>query len=330
MRVTQKKLNSYHEKAIRSNIIQSARRIIFTHCSEPMSTTGFYHADQVYSGGGSGILIKYQQKFFLLTAKHVLDANYSTQQNESPFFTHVFSKNGWSDISGLLLPMREWKIGELIREDIEGIEMQDISLIELSSMILDHPDKYIDLDSKNAPKGIAIKNMQNGMQLLASGYPIDKNPIEYGFSDEYNCAATINKHIYTGTCEIKNSTPTLSLINKLSHAELNGISGGAVSNIAQKSNKTEWVGMIQRAGGGLIRFYPASLIIPAIKNYQKANYCTIDPAAEITDLEIENSKIATDARKTLYKQIKSNTARKMSKQLKKDRQLIFQKIKKYF
>jgi len=175
-----------------------------------MEELGRYHADTVYNLGGTGILIKYHQKFFLLTAQHVLDAHYEIAQNESPFFTHLFSNRGWIGAEDLGFPMRGWRIGELIKADMPNIDMQDIVLVELASLFR-FPNTFIDLDSPNAPKGVPVRNLSKGMLLIASGYPIDENPIEYPYGDDYNCSTVINKHItYGGRGRIRCKRPELS------------------------------------------------------------------------------------------------------------------------
>lgn len=306
MRITIKKLDRYYKNVSRSNLIQSTRRLIFTHCSIPMETTGRYFADMIYCAGGTGILLKYQQKFFILTAQHVIDANYKDPQNESPFFTPLLSNKSLNghNIEEIGFPMRGWRIGELIPENNYTGERDDLVLIELSGFIMIHPDRYIDFDKVSHPKGVNPKLLTNGLFLVSSGYPIDKNPIEYLDNSEYNCVTTLHRHILPGKCEIIEGQPILRLENKLSHAEINGMSGGLVSNISEKANKTEWVGLIQRGGEGMIRFFPAFYIIPAIKRYTKSSYYIIDPAAELSNLEVENSPDAIFARKELLEMAK--------------------------
>lgn len=74
-------------------------------------------------------------------------------------------------------PMRGWRIGELITADSPCIDMQDIVLIELSSSLFRFPDKFIDVDGTNGRIAVAVSDLYDGMLLVASGYPIDENPI---------------------------------------------------------------------------------------------------------------------------------------------------------
>ena len=303
MKIPVRKLSRFYEKTIHSNVVQSVRRLIFTHCSQSMEELGRYHADTVYNLGGTGILIKYHQKFFLLTAQHVLDAHYEIAQNESPFITHLFSNRGWIGAEDLGIPMRGWRIGELIKADMPNIDMQDIVLVELASLFR-FPNTFIDLDSPNAPKGVPVRNLSKGMLLIASGYPIDENPIEYPYGDDYNCSTVINKHITFGGCEFDGSTPILRFHKEKTHAMLNGMSVGLVSNLMPKSNQVEWVGMVQKAGNSVLHFYPACWIIPAIRAYTQASHYVIDPAVLMTNLEFDSSPEAVEGRRSFYQRIK--------------------------
>jgi len=287
-------------------VVQSARRLIFTHCSQSMEELGRYHADTVYNFGGTGILIKYHEKFFLLTAQHVIDAHYEIAQNESPFFTHLYSDRGWAGAEDLGFPMRGWRIGELIKEDMPNIDMQDVVLVELASLFR-FPNTFIDLDSPNAPKGVPVRNIYKGMILVVSGYPIDDNTIDYPYGDDYNCSTVLNKHITYGSCDFDGSTPILRPHGEKTHAMLNGMSGGMVSNLMPKANQVEWVGMIQKAGNSIIHFYPASWIIPAIRKYMEASHYIIDPAVMLTNLEIDLSQEAVVGRGEYYQLIRKMT-----------------------
>lgn len=73
-KVNQKKLNKYIEKAATSNVAKSTRRFFFNHLYESMESRGHFHVDQMY-GAGSGVLLKINDKYFVLTAKHVIDNN---------------------------------------------------------------------------------------------------------------------------------------------------------------------------------------------------------------------------------------------------------------
>lgn len=56
-------------------------------------------------------MIKFEEKLFILTQEHVLDAHVPTGvfQNESPFFSHIFSQRFNSDITEVAFPIRGWK-----------------------------------------------------------------------------------------------------------------------------------------------------------------------------------------------------------------------------
>ncbi len=311
MKIPKRKMESFFEKASKGNVVQSVRRMIFTHCSEAMSETGRYHADLVYNHGGSCIFIKFEQKFFILTAQHVIDAHYIEPQNESPFFTHLFAKRGWQEATDLGFPIRGWRIGELIKRSCSNIDNDDIVLVELGD-IFRYPDNFIDLDSRYAPKGVDFSELYEGMLLVASGYPINENPIDYPYGDEFNCATVINKRIRLGICNKFGDSYCVKFPDGASHDDLNGMSGGVVSNVMPKANQTEWVGMIQKGGGGLLHFYPACWIIPAIKRFREASYYAIDPAQALSDPHFQGSPEIIGERKKYYDIIKGLTARVLS------------------
>lgn len=308
MRMPKRKMEVYFNKASESSIIQSARRLIFTHCSEAMEETGRYYADLAYNKGGTGILIKFEQKFFILTAQHVIDAHYEKPQNESPFFTHIFSKRGFSEIYDLGFPIRGWRIGELVEEGSEYVEVNDIVLVELGD-IYRFPDHFIDLDSRHAPQGIETSKLYEGMFLVASGYPINDNLIDYPYNDDFNCTTVLKKKIRLGICTKLGKSYCLKFPDGASHDALNGMSGGIVSNVMPKANQTEWVGMIQKGGGGLLHFYPSSWIIPAIKRFRESSYYAIDPAEALSDPHFQATPEVIEGRREFYQDIKSLTLR---------------------
>lgn len=303
----------FFNKTAESCIIQSPRRLIFTHCSEAMEETGRYYADLVYNHGGTGILLKFEHKFFILTAQHVIGAHYEEPQNESPFFTHIHAKRGWEEITDLGFPIRGWRIGELIEESSDHIDINDIVLVELGD-IYRYPDKFIDLDSHHAPKGIDIYRLYDGMLLVASGYPISENPIDYPYSEKFNCTTVLKKSIRLGICTKFGSSYCLKFPDGATHEALNGMSGGIVSNVMPKANQAEWVGMIQKGGGGLIHFYPASWIIPAIKRFRESSYYVIDPAQALSDPHFQATPEVIEGRNKFYQGIKSLTLRVLREQ----------------
>lgn len=285
-------------------MIQSTRRMFFTHCSVPMDSSSGnpYHADIVYSLGGTGLLIKKYNIFFILTAKHVISANYSEQQNESPFYVELFNKITPEIISPqnrlytIGFPIRGWNIGELLgHHHSTHVDFDDLLLVELSS-VYTSPDRYVDLDNSRSLKlSLSREDFWPGLYLLASGFPINQNeiiPNEGHGPSEYNYAATSNRHTYPGICvEDGFDGFKMQLTGGQSHSETNGMSGGIVTTFSEKANKTKLAGVIQRAGNGYISFCPSYEIFNAIGRFRDASSFSIDPASHLSDI---NNLITND------------------------------------
>lgn len=296
MALTTRKINKYIEKATSGNFIQSTRRILATFCLESIETRGFYHADWTCNEGGSSILLKLDEKFFLLTCRHVTDPICSKPQNESPFFSHTFSKRPWEKITDLLFPLRGWDIGKIINQENSTVESEDIVLVELGTVMPGgFPDNFIDLDEKN--KTVLTKSdFFEGMVLLAAGYPKHKNEIEFS-EDTTTQTTSLNRQIYAGFFFKQDGFPMIRLTTQHTNAEISGVSGGIVTNLQAKRNQIAWAGMAQRAGGGIIRFVTADVLLEAIMSYKDSPHFAIDPIATISNLEAENSREGLEARK---------------------------------
>ncbi|MFU7284410.1 hypothetical protein ACM74D_22815 [Pseudomonas aeruginosa] len=309
-RISSKRVRNAYDRMAKGSLIQSPRQLLFTHSNSTIADRGFYYADTVWGWGGTGLLIKFEEKFFILTAQHVLDSHIQGLefQNESPFFSHVFCKNFNSDMEEFALPIRGWKIGQLITGDSPTIDNDDLVLIELGDLFR-YPDRFIDLDSVHAPQGLPLKSMFEGMYLIVSGFPAQKNNINYHYEDDAPFAHTVglSKDIYPGICVYENDFPSVKLKGNLTHDELNGMSGGIVTNLQPKPNQTEWVGLVQKAGNGYVHFYPAVWIIPAIKRFRESEYYIIDPAAELSDPYLQGTPEVIAERREYYKMIKQLT-----------------------
>lgn len=293
-------LEERYQLTCEGTVVQSTRRLLFTHCTQNMEELGHYHADMVFSHGGTGILLKYNELFFVLTAQHVLNENYKAAQNESPFFITLRSAGGFrgAGLDQLGFPIRGWRIGEGIAGEVPNIDFEDIVLVELAHPMR-YPSNFLDLDDPSeVARHSAPLDPQEGY-LAVAGYPNEHNPIEYPFA-EVNCAATLNRHILLGRHTPAGGVSALQLQAPLSHEQMNGISGGSVSTFAAPNRPSQWAGMVQRADAGVVNFYPASLIIPAIANYLECGNFEIDPAASLTDPIVLASPEAVEARRELY------------------------------
>lgn len=280
-------------------VLQSTRRLLFTHCNQSMEELGHYHADMVFSKGGTGILLKYNELFFVLTAQHVLDENYTAAQNESPFFIPLKSAGGFrgAGLDQIGFPIRGWRIGEDIAGEVPNIDFEDLVLVELAHPMR-YPSTFLDLDNQYEVARHSAPLDPREDYLAVAGYPNEHNPIEYPFA-EVNCVATLNRHILLGRYTPAGGVSALQLQAPLSHEEMNGISGGAVSTLAAPNRPSQWAGMVQRADGGVVNFYPASLIVPAITNYLACGYFEIDPTASLSDPIVLASPAAVKARREL-------------------------------
>lgn len=309
-KIRKKKVSFAFDRMVQGNLIQSPRQLLFTQSNNTIAERGFYYADTVWSWGGTGLLIKFEEKFFILTAQHVIDTHAPDQrfQNESPFFSHVFCKKFNSSIEEFAFPIRGWRIGQLITNDSPTIDNEDLVLIELGDLFL-YPDRFINLDSDHSPQGLPVKSIYEGMYLIVSGFPAQRNEINYHYEEDAPFVHTINlsKNILPGKCVFENDFPVVKLKNDLTHDELNGMSGGIVTNFQPKSNQTEWVGLIQKAGNGYVHFYPAAWIIPAIRRFRESDSYIIDPAAAFSDPHLQGMPEIIAERRGFYKDIQRMT-----------------------
>ncbi|PZW54564.1 hypothetical protein F477_01349 [Pseudomonas sp. URIL14HWK12:I3] len=298
MEITLQGLERMIDGAIEGNIIQASRRIIFTYCNEEAKTRGFFFADILYNLGGTGLLVKYEEKFFLLTAQHVINVHYTEPQNESPFFTNALARSQWDDLNKLLYPIRGWKIGSLIESDISWIDDEDIVLIEMGHpMPGGYPEHFLDFDNIESVSHVRKEDFRNGLILLAAGYPIDENHVMPAVGGEHDFVTNLSRRTYPGFCVVEEGNPYIRFERQYTHEEMNGMSGGVVTNVEPVAKDTRWVGMIQKAGNGTLRFYPAYLILPALLRYREAPNYIIDPAANLVKLECQSSPEAIQGRK---------------------------------
>ncbi len=285
MKVRPRKFDKAVKKSADSNTIKSTRRVFFVSSDNPEPLS--FRADH-FGGMGTGTLIKIEETYFLLTAKHVIIKSQlpgfklgDDLHNSSPFW--VLSRNRFSDFSKLesyLFPKKIWDIGELIKTEIDGIDTSDICLIELCTPNLyELPDNFIEIHSMSDvdPKGI----FSPGKSIHISGYPFIQN----GFTYEGNKPGTthetkVDRGSYLGTymedegC-IKHNAQEYST----GLPDLAGISGGAVTGIHAKANQVKLSGMVVSSSGGISRFIPSYVFIDALLNYRQAKYYIVDPRA---------------------------------------------------
>jgi hypothetical protein len=224
------------EKSTKSNAIKATRRIFFNHLDETIATRGYFHVDQMY-GAGSGILIKKTNKFYLLTAHHVLESNTKYDfQNPSPFWISSASNYQVESIHDFLMPAWVIHIGECLAGRGHSIDASDLVLIELFHPSPKHlPNHFIDLDYGESP---ILKESEffEGQLLLVSGFPFIKNSFSYleNSSSEFTHSTTVHRNTMDGVCRISNGEPYINLdgITDKTYPNLSGISGGIVTDEA--------------------------------------------------------------------------------------------------
>jgi hypothetical protein len=279
-------IQQYKRRTEKSCLPQSTRRIFFTHCNDPVSESGFYFADWL-GGMGTGILLKYVGRFFLLTTRHEIFESLSKQQNESPFFVLANSKasTGIFEIQNLLFPRWRWDIRQLIRENKGVVAWNDIELIEFFAPLVNIPkEEYLDLDQVQV---ICRKQFFEGQYLLASGYPWRLNAYE----DPSTLAEPPPTNQYTNICRdhvwgnasilTDQNEPLFKPNCEVDHDTFNGMSGGIVVNLQPKQKNTQWAGLLTKIHTELdaIHFIPAYALINVIRRFAEADRFEIDPAA---------------------------------------------------
>ncbi|WP_369612506.1 hypothetical protein [Marinobacter sp. RI1] len=279
-KVTQKKLKKYIEKAATSNVAKSTRRFFFNHLYESIESRGYFHVDQMY-GAGSGVLLKTNDKYFVLTARHVIDNNINGElQNESPFWVPVKNRAGWSSLYDFLFPKRVWNIGELISEETKSIDSSDICLVELFYPQQFHmPDHYIEIIDKSS---VLTKNeLFDGQFLLVTGYPFERNSFDFTpRSEDITHATNIQRHTIPGVYLTNESDSYITFENTegdTQHENVNGMSGGAVYNVQPKANQVKLAGVPVTAGNNICRFIPSYVFVDAVINYRDSSATIIDP-----------------------------------------------------
>lgn len=281
------------------NINKSVRRIFFINKDE--SKDGF-HADIVY-GSGTGILLHFNKRYFLLTAKHVIGnlTNFSFS-NESPFWIGLNSTSFIDNEFEILYPGKIWFIGELIQENDSIVNINDQILIELFPPVL-APDNFIDLfrTSDLYLKEKEINELydeyrKNNMQALLIGYgcPFDLNSFDWenNLKEDATHSTNVIRKIISLSLEKNDDEFHTEIIDKdLSYENLTGMSGGLISNSVTNETDQKIIGMIVSGGNHIIRFIPFFRIIENIKNYRSARSQLVDPNFEVDPMTLDPQKM---------------------------------------
>ncbi len=284
-KIKPRKFDRLLEKCSGCNVIKSTRRVIFVGSDSPDPLK--FKADH-FGGMGSGILIKMNGAFFVLTAKHVITNQFGTGfklgdelPNVSPFWVPMRNKTGdLTQLESYLFPKKIWDISELIQKEVDGVDTTDICLLEMcpphSNAI---PDNFIEIETIKDVQ--TEENFYPGKFHILAGFPFSGNGFEYetnkpGFTHE----STMQRAQYFGQQMIEEGCITHQDLKKpITHNEVTGISGGAVTDVQFKANAVKLCGMIVSSSGGTTRYIPSYVFIDALLNYQNANSYIVDPMA---------------------------------------------------
>lgn len=285
----------YSMKAITKHSLTSpaaraCRRIMFTYCESSIAERGFYHADRIW-GAGSCCLIKFEDTFFCLTAKHVLENNeidLQNLQNESPFWVWRNSQSPPEDLTDILFPKYLWNINELITEaGWNFVDFSDVVLIEMFPPFPHkQPDYFFELNF-STENIVTQEQFYEGQLLSINGYPFEMN--DYTFENVENGhthKTNVRRRSLMGVARSYKDGWSVDLgitdTNKVNAEHINGMSGGIVCNVGQPNKVIKWAGMITlHEKPAQIRFIPAYILQPAITNYKKSKRTILDPSAQI-------------------------------------------------
>lgn len=276
------KINKYIEKARFSNVAKSTRRLLFNHLNLSVEQRGHFHVDQMY-GSGSGVLIRYEGVFFLLTAKHVIDNNIPGRfQNESPFWVTSKFQGEWKTLFDFMFPRVIWNIGDLISETCNNIDLSDICLVELFyPRPFHYPNHFVEIAGKNSV--LSKKELFEGQFLLVTGYPFEKNAFDFTpLSDMFTHSTSLHRHTIPGQYVPDEGVGHISfelVEGGVTHSNVNGMSGGTVYNVQPKANQVKLAGIPVTAGDNICRFIPCHVFIDAILNYRSSSCRVVDPIA---------------------------------------------------
>ncbi|MDQ9021773.1 hypothetical protein RFI02_11700 [Acinetobacter sichuanensis] len=267
----------------KSKVALSSRRFLFNFVSNKDIWSDGFHVDYM-SGGGSGILIKYKSKYFVLTAYHVIKEMIENPlQNSSPFWIRSKEKLIES-INDFLMPKKIWFIGELIPEVKGWQDYTDVVFIEMFDPHNNFaPDNYVDITQKGeCTEILSSKKFFEDQVLAVSGYPLEANLFEFEVVPEgYTHATNLQRHHDIGVCLFDEYRHPYIDYEKCADKfagityDHNGMSGGAIYNF-EPNSKARLVGMVLSGNNKIIRFIPISKILSQIRNYDNASFIILD------------------------------------------------------
>lgn len=268
-------------KRIAYETLLSTRRIFHISMDHEIFEKEGYFEDTYFSGYGTGVLLRFKNKLFLITAKHVLkDYLVDNPVNPSPFRVQLDVTKGFDGVDDFLYPKKIWDIGQLISCD-DSYEYEDIVLVEMHDLMPDQTiSHFIDLDKVDFMK---LSDFKVGLNLIECGYSIESNAYYYESKNtirpfdenKYSSSTNIKRDFLFGVlcfekdrfyfhktkCEIKNT---------------NGMSGSLIICIDNDVVKLLGIHVRSSKESNKINFVPIEKIINSIIEYDKSKSYIID------------------------------------------------------
>ncbi len=272
------------EISTKSNVVKSTRRIMFisSNDSDPLEFKGDH-----FGGKGSGVLIKIGEKYFYLTAKHVITSAFGKSfklgdefPSYSPFWiTTKTIDRTYKELEQFMFPSKIWDISDQINSEVNATDTTDICLIEMRLGNPHYlPDHCIEINSKEDVS--TIDQFWGGKFLFIVGYPgINNNykyeDIEDGFTHSTDFRRSVHIGVYHDDMAYIDHN---ELDQELTHEMVSGMSGGAVLGMYPTIEEIKLSGILVSSSGGISRFIPSYVFIDALLNYNKSKSYIVDPA----------------------------------------------------
>lgn len=262
------------------SLLLSSRRIFHITTDSEIDEKEVFK-DSYFSSYGSGILIKLDIKYFLLTAKHVLK-DYLNEElpNTSPFRVTCHSSKSFDNTNDFLYPKRIWDIGS-ITPVTDHYELEDVVLVELFQPLpWQRVDHFIDLEVE---KILALCCYSTGLPVFDSGFSDASNPYFYEgqnstlpFDETKFTSSTVHQRdIVSGRLNIDRG---IFFFDKKTYLDksTNGMSGGLIITIV--SGEPQILGLHIRGAekSNRINFIPLCRIKEAVLLYQQAPSISVD------------------------------------------------------
>lgn len=269
-----------------SSFAKATRRIIYNFSEANIEERGHFHVD-VMSGVGSGLILYQNFRFFLLTAKHNLEQLYpSDLRNESPIWVPKDHPPKWDDMLDFFMARKIWYIGEIIDYESSGFDPQDIVLIEfffpMKPMALPH--QFINIE--NSDYFLSREEFFEKQILMCSGFPKKNNTYQnLEKHPEFTQSTFFNISHKSGLFTRDDGDGFVTFVDdtKITHEELNGMSGGPVYSVYHDDSEVKLAGISLSGGGNKLRFLPAYVFHDAVSSYKTARCEVVDEASYMAD-----------------------------------------------